>query len=321
MRNNMKISVLTILMLQTAMVAFSQQTVQYTQFMFNRSFLNPGATGASGNLCITGLGRHQWIGFKDDNGRAIYPQTYQLSAEVPLFAINSGLGLSFEKDQLGFELNTAFRINYAYHIKIENDHQLSMGLTGDFLSKSIDFGRMDIFDTQDPLLKQSNMGKGSFLDVGAGFYYKFKDDFFAGISALQLTGSPSETGSVVYDRVPHYFLMLGYSFLIVDERDSRLSLLTGMLAKTSTISTQAEVNAILMFNERYWGGLMYRLNDAVGAVAGLKLGNISLGFSYDYTLSNLSKAGSMGSPEILLRYCVPIKQKVKMKGYYNPRYL
>ena len=112
-------SVLTILFIMYGITLFSQQTAEFTQYMLNKTYINPGATGSCDALCITGIGRDQWMGLKDDSSRTINPRTYQISAEMPVYSIHSALGMSYEYDMIGFEKNTDFRLNYAYQIRIK----------------------------------------------------------------------------------------------------------------------------------------------------------------------------------------------------------
>jgi type IX secretion system PorP/SprF family membrane protein len=303
------------------LLAYSQQQTQYTQYMFNKTALNPAAAGTAGALCAMGAARFQWIGLTDDSNRTINPRSYLLNVEMPLYSIKSGLGLSLEYGQLGFEKNLDINVNYAYHQKIKENHTLSFGISLELMNKTIDFSQLYAFDEEDPLVTGGDAESGLFIDFGLGIYYRLKDKFYAGVSSKQMLESSSEIGKIEYDRVRHYYLMTGYDFTVMEQKNSKMVLATGLLVKSTFAVTQFELNAILRYNERYWGGVMYRFEDAVGIIAGLKFNDFSLGVSYDITTSSLAKAGSKGSPEIILKYCYPISPKVKMRGYYNPRYL
>jgi type IX secretion system PorP/SprF family membrane protein len=289
--------------------------------MFSKAIINPAAVGSSKAICALGGARFQWIGLEDDSNRAINPRSYLVNVEMPLYSIKSGIGIAMEYGQVGFEKNLDVRLNYAYHLPIRDMHDLSFGISFDLMNKTIDYSQFYAFDEGDPNLDSEDTESGMFTDFGIGIYYRLKDKFYGGISASQLPGSSAEIGSVQYDRVPHYFLMAGYDFTLKQDQQSSFVLSTGTLVKTTTAITQIELHALLRYNDKYWGGLMYRLDDAVGIIAGLKVSVYSFGVSYDFTLSDLSKAGSNGSPEFFVRYCYPVSPKVKMRGYYNPRYL
>jgi len=304
-----------------AVQSLAQQQPQFTQYMFHKSMLNPAATGTMEAICLDVGGRWQWVGMKDDSGRMVNPRNYFVNFEMPLYSIRSGLGVIVNYGQLGFETNMDIKLNYAYHQPIGDNHKLSFGLSFEYLNKTIDFSQFSPFDTGDPLIDNQTKESGSFIDVGAGIFYRFKDKFYAGVSASQLLNSKSDIGNMEYNMVPHLYFMTGYDFTLKQSKKSNFVLSTGLLVKTIFSETQLELNALLRYNNRYWGGLMYRLNDAVGIIAGMNMNNFSIGLSYDYSYSNIRLADSKGSPEFFLRYCFPVKPKIKLKGYYNTRYL
>jgi len=319
--NNMKRFIYIFALIMSGLFTYSQQQAQFTQYMFNKTALNPAATGSSKALCVHGAARFQWIGLKDDSNRTINPRNYRLEFEMPIYPIRSGIGLSVNYGQLGYENNLDIKLNYAYHQPIKENHVLSIGFSFELMNKTIDYSQFFAFDGGDPLLNNIGTESDLFTDFGLGIYYQFKDKFYTGLSVSQLTGSSSEIGVITYDLVQHYYFMAGYNFTLKENKNSNFVLATGLLAKTTITVTQIELHAILRYNNRYWGGLMYRLDDAVGIIAGININGFSLGLSYDITTSAMAKAGSKGSPEIFLRYCLPINPKVKLRGNYNPRYL
>ena len=75
-----------------------------------------------------------------------------------------------------------------------------------------------------------------------------------------------------------------------------------MFVKTDQISTQIDFNINVMYVDHLWGGVTYRLDDAVVLIAGYNINeNLKFGYTYDITTSDL-KSESSGSHEILLRY-------------------
>ena len=79
----------------------------------------------------------------------------------------------------------------------------------------------------------------------------------------------------------------------------------------------------------FWGGLTYRLQDAIVAMAGVdyKLGGtglaggtLRLGYAYDITTS-LVRTASSGSHELLLNYCFNIPKKIKIERHKSARFL
>jgi hypothetical protein len=63
------------------------------------------------------------------------------------------------------------------------------------------------------------------------------------------------------------------------------------------------LNAKYILSKIGYAGLTYRTSDAIAIMLGLiLLTNLTIGYSYDITLSKLSSV-SRGSHEVLLKYC------------------
>ena len=301
-------------------VLSAQQDIQLTQFNANRTFYNPAAVGSRQALCISGAYRYQWLGYEDEENVKVTPQSMVFMAEMPVYKIHSGIGLSVAVDKAGFEKNMDIRLNYAYQLKIKKTHTLAVGLSAGILNKTIDFSQFTPED--DPLVTGSDDSESALApDLGLGVFYQIPGKFFAGISMAHLLQPEMEIGNASYSIASHYYLMAGYDISLINNRDTRLVLTPSVLLKTSTVSTQLDANLIVTYNDRVWGGLLYRMQDAVGIMAGVKLFDFSIGLSYDYTLSSLSEAGSKGSPEVFLRYCMPMVQKIKFRSQYNTRFM
>jgi len=89
----------------------------------------------------------------------------------------------------------------------------------------------------------------------------------------------------------------------VYELNADLKIKPSVLAKMvqgAPITFDASLN--VLFNDRFEGGLSYRLEDSVSAMFNLSvLPALRIGYAYDYTLSNLSTYSS-GSHEIFVLF-------------------
>ena len=63
---------------------YSQELPLLTQYMYINMAFNPGYTGSNEGICVTGLARQQWIGFKDADGNSVAPQTFYVTIDSPL---------------------------------------------------------------------------------------------------------------------------------------------------------------------------------------------------------------------------------------------
>ena len=82
------------------------------------------------------------------------------------------------------------------------------------------------------------------------------------------------------------------------------------LLKTDNLSYfQADLTCLIDYRNAFWGGLGYRVQDAVYALAGIHWKKLQVGVSYDFTTSRLGayKFGrSMGSIELYMKFCFKV---------------
>ena len=74
---------ITILMVLPFVFVKAQQEAQFVHNMFNGIFYNPGFAGSVGGISALGLVRQQWVGFNDEDGNNIAPNTYSLCIQSP----------------------------------------------------------------------------------------------------------------------------------------------------------------------------------------------------------------------------------------------
>jgi hypothetical protein len=82
-----------------------------------------------------------------------------------------------------------------------------------------------------------------------------------------------------------------------------------------------DFNLNAKYGDHLWGGMTYRLDDALVLIAGYNINeNLKFGYAYDITTSDL-KSESSGSHEILLRYSFKMRPPGKLPTHYrNIRY-
>jgi len=95
-----------------------------------------------------------------------------------------------------------------------------------------------------------------------------------------------------------------------------------VLVKTDAASTQFDINALLKYNNQFWGGVSYRQTDAIVAMVGASFKDINIGYAYDITTSAMGEnKRSSGSHEIMLGYCFKIEIERIPQSYRNVRFL
>ena len=314
-----RISGLIFILIMTHTAVFSQQEAQFTQYMFNNLAINPAYAGLKGSICATGLVRQQWMGFKDMEGMNVAPQTYLVSLDAPIRVLHGGAGLTIYNDKLGYEDNIGVKLAYAYRFNIA-DGEMSAGVQVGFLNKSIDFSKFKPLEADDLVLTSKSKESTMFIDFAAGVFYKVPNQYYVGISASQLSQSSQEIGSLEQKLKTHFYLTGGYEYVIPGLPS--LEILPSVLIKTDGVSAQYDVTAMGRYNNKFWGGVNYRVQDAVSILLGMNYRNLNFGYSYDITTSALGRKGrSSGSHEIMVGYCFKIEIEKPRRSYKNTRFL
>jgi type IX secretion system PorP/SprF family membrane protein len=316
----MKKLIISTAFLFAGFVSVAQQDVQWSQYMFNKLSINPGSAGHNGGICATVLTRSQWMGF---DGR---PQTHLFSADA-LLRSKHGVGLTVFQDKLGIESSTIIKLAYSYHLML-GPGTLGIGLEAGAINKSFgdDFVAIDDYQL-DPSIPNSNTSAWTY-DVGFGLFYHIKNKMYVGISSLHLPQSEVKdvangtgTGALNYAQSRHYYIMAGYDWAIGGDR--KWVMKPSILAKSDAASTQIDANVIMLYNNLLWGGVSYRVQDAIAILAGVnfpKPTGLKFGVSYDITTSALGDH-SGGSLEFMLKYCTAIVKPPKREVYHSVRFL
>jgi len=321
----MKKLIISTAFLFTGIIVSAQQDAQFTQNMFNKLAVNSGSAGHNGGICATLLSRNQWSGFDG------HPQTHLFSGDV-LLGGKHGIGLTFFQDKLGIEKSLVGKLAYAYNLPL-GPGTLGMGIDVGFINKSFGNNFIAIDDyTKDPSIPNTNTSAMTY-DLGLGLFYNIKNKMYVGISTLHLTqtelkdvattaSNGDSTGSALsYLQSRHYYIMAGYDWDI--NNDKKWVVKPSILAKTDAASTQIDFNAIVLYNNLVWGGVTYRIEDAIAALAGVyvpKVDGLKVGVAYDITTSGLSNY-TKGGLEFMINYCTNIVKPPKREVYHSVRFL
>ena len=307
-----------LLLLFVVLVANGQQLPQYTQYMFTKLAYNPGYAGAGNGICVTGLVRQQWVGFKETdaegNSTNVAPETYLVSAHSPIKALRGGLGATIVQDQIGHYNDVSLNIMYAYQTTL-GVGDLGIGVQLSLLNKSIDFGSLDPVDGSDPLWRNKGEETDMYFDAGLGLYYRLPDNYYVGLSVLQLLQSKKNDGTEFRLR-RQINAVAGYEFSFPNT--PALDVLPSVMIKTDGASTQYDLTTLLRYKNQFWGGVTYRFQDAVAFIIGLDYKNFNIGYSYDFNTSAIS---TTGTHEIRASYCFKIEIDKVKKIYRNTRFL
>jgi len=311
-----------VLLLLFSLSLNAQQLPQYTQYMFNKIAINPGFAGAGNGICVGGLIRQQWVGFKetrtDENGVTksfnVAPETYNVSIHSPIKALRGGLGATIIQDQIAYQKNITVNLMYAYQTSL-GAGDLGLGFQLSIFNKTINFEDYHPEISGDPLLNDRGDESDMIFDAGIGLYYRIPDNYYLGLSVLQLLQSKKTDGTGAHLR-RHINLLGGYEFAFPNTPG--IDILPSILIQTDGTSVQYDLSTLIRFKDQFWGGLSYRYQDAVAVILGFEYKNFNIGYSYDI---NTSSIGSFGSHEIRIGYCFKIEVDKVKKVYRNTRFL
>lgn len=302
----MKIRLTILSIFSLALTSYAQQDPQFSQNMFNRLPVNPGVAGTNDAICVSALGRSQWLGFEGS------PRTFVLGAHMPLEVVKGGVGLTIMQDAIGIEDNIFLNLSYSYHLKL-NEGTLGLGVNLGMINKSLGGGLNPLQDG-DPSIPTSAVS-ATIFDAGIGAYYT-KKEYYVGISSTRLPQSTFNLDTYKYQSRRHYYLMAGYNYQLNPDIELRPSIFIKNAA-----TTQFDINCNVHYKNKIWGGLSYRFQDAAIVMLGADVWKgVQVGLAYDVNTSALNPYNN-GTLEFMLNYCFKIDPVKPRQIYRNVRYL
>ncbi|MBQ2852790.1 MAG: type IX secretion system membrane protein PorP/SprF [Bacteroidales bacterium] len=311
--------ILTIIIIAISAAAVAQQAPMFTNYSNSYACVNPGFGGLSDGINVMGIYRDQWTGFKDANGNAVTPRTMLFSGDMPIKLLHGGLSLSVMNDKIAFEDNINVNLGYSFHMDL-GAGTLGMGLAFSMVNRSVDFSKYEPLNPNDHIIpsgEQSDM----LLDANIGLFWQIPETFYIGISATNLfeskgknLSSSSETSSsFVGDRT--FYLMAGYEYQF---NNPLFVLMPTMCLMTDIASTQVNVGAKLFYNNKIWFGSNYRYQESVALMAGFKIKDIQISYSYDINTMGIAV---QGSHEVCVSYLFKMNLEKSPRIYRSIRYL
>jgi type IX secretion system PorP/SprF family membrane protein len=284
----------------------AQQVPQFSQNMFNKLANNPGSAGSSGNINAIVLHRSQWMGFDGA------PTTLNLSVDAPFEVLNGGLGLNIVSDAIAEYSNLGVQLSYAYRTDL-GDGQLGIGASAGMFQSGLNGVKLIPAETGDISIPDGAVS-GSAMDFGGGVYYNTQD-VYIGLSTLHITEpSIEKTDGGIINLSRHYFLLAGY----YHEINPLLSLNPSIYLKSDGTTSQLDVNTNILYNNKIWGGVSYRLDEGIVLLTGMNINDdLKFGLAYDVVLNQIKN----NSIEFMLGYSFKVDYDRPIKSYENPRYL
>lgn len=277
-------------------------------FAYHTNVFNPAVSGNTRDIYVSALYRQQWVGFKEA------PSTLVIDAYGFVSKIKGGVGLVVTNDMLGKQRFTTAKVSYAYSQRLNDRARLSVGLSLGMLNSYVKGS--ELIYQENPVTDQSSITTNT---------TRFKAFIAAGIefsgynTTIGFSVSNLDQGlkSATPFKVPHhYFGYVKYSWNI----NEKFNFTPALFIRSIDFIAQAELNLSLTYNKRIVVGLLYRSNDAVGAMLGVHITkHLLASYAYDFNFGALAKQQT-GSHEVQLiyRFDGVKEKKVFLK---SPRYL
>ena len=323
--NTMKRLMIILIGLSIGTNALAQQNTQYSQYMFNGLYINPGYAGYKEALNMNTYYRSQWTGVEGG------PKTMAVAIDNVMHNDKIGLGLNVIHDKVGNERNLSIYANYAYRLRLGEDpnKRLAFGIGAGLLNTGFD--NAGVITNEQELIHISNT---IMPDVRFGIYYSSMT-FFAGLSMDNMLSTAIFNGKTNYNGIPpvrQYYLSVGGIIPLSYDILFKPSTLIKHADKGGNRALSTDLNAAIIFAERFTVGATYRtalssknpsmenrklpLPNAFIALLEFKAtSNFKVGYSFDYTLNDVQT--QLGSThEISIGYTFDRKRE-RMK---TPRF-
>ena len=299
--------------LLTFSVVVRAQDIHWSHTPESRAMINPAENGIDTLLKSTLIYRNQW--------RSLITafQTTGINVNTPLLK-GWGAGITYYNDRAGsagWQQNNAI-ISTTYTQKIK-EVSVTLGLGLGLDQKSVDMDKFILPSQIDPNLSITPYSgaalatKSTSFDNSIGLFASCPFDkslLEVGLSAghllandLNVLGNPDARYKQLYTFNTHVLYNLNANW----EIDPYFTYQNQ--AKFQKIVAGSRINYTQNGNKIY-GGLGYRMNDAVMGQIGFSQGGFRAGISYDYTLSSMKgNVGSSSAFELVIGYDIAFKKK------------
>ncbi|MBD5238447.1 MAG: PorP/SprF family type IX secretion system membrane protein [Bacteroidales bacterium] len=285
-----------------------------TQYFQAPSLFNPAAAGATDLMRIRVGSRMQWIGIDGA------PRDFLATADVPFKLINRrwGAGVAMVQETIGLYQTLSMGVQLSGRQKIGKGY-LSFGLQAAYLNQQFKGSKVVIPDdddyhesTDDAIPTQDVTGQGFDMNIGLTYTHRL---FTLGLACTHLLspqvkmrreGSEGSSGSgeqewlFPFDRTLYFTAESN-----IPIKNTLFEVLPSLMVRTDLASFQADVTARLRWKKFLTAGLGYRTQDALSVMLEGEFKGITLGYSYDYSLSPIMRATS-GSHEVWVGYSLKL---------------
>jgi type IX secretion system PorP/SprF family membrane protein len=307
-------------------VGIAQDPV-FSQFYMAPTQLNPAFVGNTHGPNFNLNYRNQW-----PNMPNAYT-TYAVSYDQFFTEFNSGIGIIAVADNAGDGILTSNKagIQYSYRARLTNSTFIKGGLEFAFVQNNLDWQKLVFFDQLDPEFGSTTPGGGTipssevppealttyYPDISFGLSI-FNPSYYGGVVLHHLNAPQNNfysESNPLQSGVPLRFTFHGGALFSNSAKSYNAG--DGFISPNFIYSRQAGFNQLNLGLHggvsAIFGGLAYRhsgnVPDAIIFSLGFRAQNLRIGYSFDYTVSDLGISVG-GAHEIGMQYSIIRDQKI-----------
>jgi type IX secretion system PorP/SprF family membrane protein len=305
------------------------QDPQFSQYYNAPLYLNPAFTGTGQHSRVGVNYRNQWIG----NSSPFI--TYSAFADHNFEPKKIGLGVLIKKDRQasGNLTSTDASVLGSYRVDITRKLTFRPGIQASFVTKDANFNSFTFGDQYD---NNGLTGAGSvdytnnkslrfsYLDFSAGGLL-YSKEFWIGVAANHINRPRQSFNHADYPLAPKISVHGGYKFFLEKKR------FNGATVERSIIPTfnyrhqgkydQLDLGVYALYDPVMFG-IWYRgiplkhyqpgfsNNEALVFMAGLHYNGLSIGYSYDLTISRLNSTGGSHEISLIYEWAYPYRKRI-----------
>lgn len=298
------------------------QDYQFSQFYANILYLNPAFAGSAHKNRVILHQRLQWPALD-----AKYT-TSVVSFDHYFANTRSGIGFVFSKDVQGGNniSSNDIQFQYSYELHISQKYSFRAGLQAGYVSRYINYSVLTFPDQYNTTGFTSNNTsepyggqKKNYLDLSSGGVF-YSEKFWVSLSYSHMN-TPDQSFYGNNSPLPSkYSLSGGYRFLIsrnsyansLAEKGKSYLIPTAQY-KSQGKSDQLDLGIYALLNNTLLGAWYRGIpiknysnkiinNESIVLLIGYKFKQVSLGYSYDFTVSKLTTAKTGGAHEFNLTF-------------------
>jgi type IX secretion system PorP/SprF family membrane protein len=304
------------------------QSYSFSQFFSTPLALNPALNGSAyTRLRLSGNFRNQWVyGGTPYLTGSLGVETKILANSIPDFhSWGVCSNVIIDQSNAGGLTYTISSVGTAYHIALdaEGSQTIGLGIQGSFNQRSINLNRLSFesqfasggFNNSIPIGETFQNLSKNYMDIHSGLLYQFKKEnvqiTFGG--ALYNILAPKTNSTLTEYRLPKRYVLHTAFNTNIGEGLGIMGSLTGMSVSglnnlTAGVALRKDLETISLT-----GGCWYRVGDALIPYVGFGINGLTIGLSFDNTISSLKSVAQTRNAFELGIMFTPMGEYQKMK--------